>query len=83
MKSDPKGRFSNKRIVIPFSNIILALDGLIILFFLLPLIFVGLKLHIYSKIYLLFIFLMKIIANVLKILLKIVLQNIHRIIYLF
>ena len=52
MKRDSKGRFANKGIVIPFPSITLALNGLIILFFLLPWIFVGLKLDIYSKIYL-------------------------------
>ena len=50
MKRDSKGRFANKGIVIPFPSITLALNGLIILFFLLPWIFVGLKLDIYSKI---------------------------------
>ena len=51
MKRNSKGRFTNKGIVIPFPSITLALNGLIILFFLLPWIFVGLKLDIYSKIY--------------------------------
>ena len=51
MKRDSKGRFANKGIVIPFPSITLALNGLIILFFLLPWIFIGLKLDIYSKIY--------------------------------
>ena len=51
MKRDSKGRFTTKGIVIPFPSIGLAINCLIILFFLLPWIFVGLKLDIYSKVY--------------------------------
>ena len=52
MKRDYKGRFANKGIVIPFPSISITIICMIVLFFLLPWIFVGVKLNIYSKIYL-------------------------------